>query len=451
MKSILKHLKIISLSFVLMVPGFFAEAENPAFPLKVSANKRYFVDQKGISFLYNADTGWLIFYKLTTEESRAYLTTRKKQGFNAIQTQLAMFVNHKNRNGKSIFDGDNDFSRPNEAFHNHILEVIHIADSLGLMIVLSQPWVGCCGESYGGSPDKPIGMNGTEKNRNYGKYLGKKFAGCTNLFWIIGGDNDPRGDLNEIEAFAEGLRETAPAFQLLTYHASATHSSTDIFQHAKWLGFSMVYTYWKDKWNDNPVKKRNLDQMPEVYEVSLKEYNKSFVLPFVLGESQYEGFSGNDNGTPEIIRRQFYWVMLSGGAGHAYGSQIWNFPANWHDILKWPGAQQVQYANNFFNAINWWQLVPDQKHDLVLNGFGTYSKTDYVTAALTDDKKTAALYMFKSVPVLVDLSQLKGSKITAQWFNPRTGEYTGGGNHISGKVEFLPPTNEDWALVLKAD
>ncbi|MCK9414358.1 MAG: glycoside hydrolase family 140 protein [Prolixibacteraceae bacterium] len=451
MKSILKYVKTICLSLVLMLPGFVGMAQHPAFPLKISPDKRYFVDQKGTPFLYNADTGWQIFCKLTTGEAREYLTTRKNQGFNTIQTQLAMFVNLKNRDGNYIFDGDNDFSRPNEAFHHHILEVIHIADSLGLMVVMSQPWVGCCLEAFGGSLDKPIRMNGAEKNRNYGKYLGKKFAGCNNLFWIIGGDNDPRGDLAEIEAFAGGLRETAPAHQLLTYHASATHSSTDIFQHAKWLGFSMVYTYWKDKWNDNPAKKRNLDQMPEVYEVSLKEYNKSFVMPFILGESQYEGFSGNDNGTPEIVRRQFYWVMLSGGAGHAYGSQIWNFPPNWRDILKWPGAQQVQYANKFFNSIAWWQLVPDQIHDFVLSGYGTYSKTDYATAAITKDKKTAALYMFRSVPVSVNLSQLKGSKITAQWFNPRTGEYISKGEHKPGKVEFIPPTNEDWALLFKAE
>jgi hypothetical protein len=159
MKLILKHLKTISLSLVLIFHGFFTEAQNPAFPLKVSANKRYFVDQKGIPFLYNADTGWQIFIKLTTEEAREYLTTRKKQGFNTIQTQLAMFVDLKNRDGKYIFDGDNDFSRPNEAFHDHVLEVIHIADSLGLMVVMSQPWVGCCLEAFGGRPDKPIRMN----------------------------------------------------------------------------------------------------------------------------------------------------------------------------------------------------------------------------------------------------------------------------------------------------
>ena len=264
---------------------------------------------------------------------------------------------------------------------------------------------------------------------------------------LLGGDSDPKGDLAEIEAFAEGLRETAPSHQLLTYHANTTHSSTDIFQHAKWLGFSMVYTYWKDK----PSDWVNREQMPEVYEASLKEYNKSFVMPFILGESQYEGLSGNDVGTCDIVRRQFYWVMLCGGTGHAYGSQIWNFPVNWRDILLWQGAQQLQYANKFFNSISWWQLVPDQKHSFILDGYGSYTKTDYVTAALSEDRKIAVAYLFKRTVILADLKQLSSNKISVQWFNPRTGEYLNDGEYVPGKFQFCPPTNEDWALLFKAE
>ena len=179
-----KPLKFLVLSLLLIFLEFIVIAQAPVFPLKISPNKRYFIDQKGIPFLYHADTGWQIFYRLTTSEAREYLTTRKKQGFNTIQAMLAMDLNFKNRYGDYIFDGNNDFSRPNEKYHNHILEVIRIADSLGLMISMSQPWVGCCLEAFGGSPDKPIKMNGPEKNSAYGKYLGKKFAGCKNLFWI---------------------------------------------------------------------------------------------------------------------------------------------------------------------------------------------------------------------------------------------------------------------------
>ena len=57
-------------------------AESPRFPIKISNNKRYFIDADGKPFLYHADTGWQIFTNLTTAEALEYLVARKSQGFN---------------------------------------------------------------------------------------------------------------------------------------------------------------------------------------------------------------------------------------------------------------------------------------------------------------------------------------------------------------------------------
>jgi hypothetical protein len=169
-------------------------AESVKFPLKISENRRYFVDQNGKPFLYHADTGWQIYVKLTTTEARDYLIHRKNQGFNTIQTQIAMDPAVVNQYGAPIFDNNNDFSKPNKNYYDHVAEIIAIADSLNLLITMSQPWLGCCEEGFGNRPDKPIQANGPGKNHWYGRWLGKQFAGFNNLFWIIGGDNDHRGD-----------------------------------------------------------------------------------------------------------------------------------------------------------------------------------------------------------------------------------------------------------------
>ena len=146
----------------------------PHFPLKISENRRYFVDQDGKPFLYHADTGWQIFTQLTTDEAIEYMSFRKAQGFNTIQVQLVMFPEQMNRYGQKPFHGDNDFSKPNEVYYDHVAKIISKADSLGLLIVMSQPWLGCCEEGFGGRPDKPIQKNGPDKNRQYGQYLGNK-------------------------------------------------------------------------------------------------------------------------------------------------------------------------------------------------------------------------------------------------------------------------------------
>jgi hypothetical protein len=419
------------------------------FPLKVSANKRYFVTQQDRPFLYHADTGWQLFVKLTTEEAVEYMVHRKAQGFNTLQIQIAMEPEQANRYGHKPFDGDVDFARPNEAFHNHALKIIRKADSLGLLVALTQPWLGCCEEAFGGNPNKPIRKNGPAKNRSYGQYLGKKFSSIKNLLWITGGDNDPKEDRESLFAFIEGLYATAPKHQLITYHASPPHSSTDLFQYAPWLGFSLIYTYWREKPNEWVVA----ELQPHVYEAALREWSKSDVMPFVLGESQYEG-SGvekdNDMGNPQIIRRQAYWTMLCGGAGEAYGSDIWYFPPNWRDIMQYPGAYQLKHFIDFFESIPWWTLSPDVRHKAVVGGYGDWAKNDYVTTAVSEDKKLMVSYLPEIQPLSVDFGFLAGSSFECYWFNPSTGKKEKTFLVKERVVKRIsPPNGEDWVLVVQ--
>lgn len=418
------------------------------FPLKISDNKRYFVTQQNKPFLYHAETGWQIFTRLTTEEAVEYLAFRKAQGFNTIQVQIVMAPEHVNRYGQKPFHGDVDFSRPNEAYHDHVATVLSKADSLGLLIVMSQPWLGCCKEGFGNLPEKPIQKNGVAKNRSYGQYLGKKFARFKNLFWMMGGDNDPKGDRESLVAFAEGLYSTAPKYQLITYHGSAPHSSTDLFQYAPWLGFSFIYTYWREKPNEWVVS----DLLPHVYEAALREWSKSDIMPFVLGESQYEGSGkiGNDMGTPQMVRRQAYWTMLSGGAGHAYGSDIWNFPANWKEIMRYPGAYHMGHFIRLFEQIPWWTLVPDVKHQAVVAGYGNWAKPDYVTTAVSADKKLMVSYLPQIQFVNVDVGFLSGNSFTGTWYNPGNGKREKDFNIEKKNVQRIsPPNGEDWVLIIQ--
>lgn len=419
------------------------------FPLKISENRRYFTDSDGKPFLYHADTGWQIFTRLTTAEAVEYLVFRKKQGFNTIQVQIVMSPEQVNRYGHKPFLGNNDFSKPDAAYHDHVAEVISKADSLNLLVVMSQPWLGCCQEGFGGRPDKPFQANGVEKCRSYGEYLGKKFAGFKNLFWIMGGDNDPKGDRLSLFAFFEGLRSSAPDHQLMTYHASPPHSSTDLFQYAGWLGFSFIYTYWREKPNEWVIH----DLIPHVYEAALQEWSKSDIMPFVLGESQYEG-SGridNDMGTPGIIRRQAYWTILCGGAGEAYGSDLWNFPADWREIMNYPGAWQLDHFVRFFESVPWWTLVPDVKHQAVTDGYGRWSEPDYVTTAVSDDRKILVSYIPQIRSLTVNFGYLSGNSFSIKFINPINGntirEFT---TDDKSTRRVASPPGEDLIMLIKA-
>ncbi len=58
--------------------------------------------------------------------------------------------------------------------------------------------------------------------------------------------------------------------------------------------------------------------------------------------------------------------MLCGGAGYAYGSDLWGFPSNWRDIMGYRGAFQLSRFIRFFESIPWWTLRPDTVVDFGL-------------------------------------------------------------------------------------
>ena len=60
--------------------------------------------------------------------------------------------------------------------------------------------------------------------------------------------------------------------------------------------------------------------------------------PFVEANYEFE-HNAADLGTPEILRRQAYWALLSGAAGQLYGNRYtWPFIGGWQDNLDTPGS-----------------------------------------------------------------------------------------------------------------
>lgn len=427
--------------------GALALAAEPVFPLKVSADRRYLTDQNNQPFLYQADTAWMLFFKLTRAEAAEYLAARKAQGFNVVQVQLTGFLGTATRNGDLPFaPPDHDFAEPNESFFAHVDRVVTEAARQGLILAMTPAWSGCCSEGWAGeTKDKrpaPLNTNGPEKARSLGKWIGKRYAKFDNVMWIMGGDNDPDNARESIRQLALGIKEAAPT-QLMTYHASSSHSSTDVWPvDEPWLDVSMVYTYFRGfnkAWNKN---------QPDVYEVSHAEWAKSPPRPFFLGESTYEGEHG-EWGSALQARKQAWWCLLGGGCGHAYGSPNWNFPDNWRDVLNLPGAASLKHLRTLLEARPWWQLRPDVKNGVAVDGRGTFATNDYAVTALAADASFALSYLPTRRTITIDLDQVSGDAVTASWFNPRTGETTPAATFTTkNRNAFTPPSEGDWVLVL---
>jgi len=432
------------LLFTVWIYGSALAQTTVHFPLKISADKRYLIDQQDKPFLYVSDSGWRLFAGLTETEAREYLQKRKSQGFTVIHVMLTSTPGDKNRQGQEPFDSF-DFLKTNEPYFRHIDRIVTIADSMNMLLAIAPLWYGCCNNGWGSHPQKYMQRNGKDKAYLFGQFVGNRYKKFNNIMWIIGGDNDPFDNLEEVRQLARGLKQAAPK-HLLTYHAASTHSSTDVWPaNESWLDVSMVYTYFRGfgkAWNK---------VQPDVYEAGYSEYRKTPVRPFILGESTYEGEHGQ-SGSDLQVRKQAYWTMLSGGCGYSYGSPFWQVNDKWRTYLDLPGANSVKYLNELFQTFDWTTLVPDLADEFILKGNEKFATNDYATASLTRDGKMAVIYVPSARSLTVNTAMLNGKLLIPTWYNPRTGEKRGAGQYPVGyKMLFESPDKNDWVLVLKID
>jgi hypothetical protein len=407
------------------------------FPLKISKNGRYFLDRYNRPFLMNADAAWTLFHKLRKEDATDYLASRRVKQFNTVFLQLLPpEPDQTNAYGEAPFYSKDDFTAPNEPYFQYVEQIVQQAARYQMVVALVPAWLGCCRTNWYDVQYR----NGPEKCRIYGSYLGNRFKKYANVVWIMGGDRDPLREEIVQRAIAEGIHEAAPQ-QLMTFHAASSHSSTDVFSNEKWLDFSMVYSYFRGKqgvWTP---------EMPQVYEVALKEYQKPQPKTFILGESQYED---ENVGTPQMVRRQAYWSLLSGGSGHCYGSSIWEFNTYWRRTLELPGAAHISLFYKIMSGLPWYLLRPDTSDDFLVEGRGAYGSDDYAVVSKLANNRLAVIYLPTSRTVRINVEKIKGSSIRAVWINPRNNRrYLGGFFKPKGTRELTPPSlDEDWILLV---
>jgi hypothetical protein len=103
-----------------------------------------------------------------------------------------------------------------------------------------------------------------------------------------------------------------------------------------------------------------------------------------------------------------------------------------------------------FRSRPWYELEPDRRHQLVVEGHWESGADDGVQAAATRDRTTLFAYLPAARrEVRVDLEPLAGRQLRAHWFDPRTGVATPIGSFTrSGSRVFTAPGEGDWVLVL---
>ena len=406
----------------------FDKSFSQPFPLKVKDH--YLIDATNKPFLYHADTGWQLPWKLNKKETLTYLEDRKQKGFNAIQIQILPHrLNQTNKDGQNPFLQPGDLTKPNPVYFDHIEWIVRTANDKGLILLFSPLWASRWEQDW----HKFFTASAAE---NYGNYLANKFKAYPNILWVHGGDDDALALHDAIRLFAKTIKKIAPQ-QLHTFHGSGKSSSV-FFHNEDWLAVNTAYSY---------AHKGLSDQI-------LADYRKNPVKPTIMGESHYDD---NDNKMgPYRMRQQAYLSILSGAAGHAYGhGSLWDMDENWRKGLTAESAGDMKFLKNFFTSFQWQTLIPNPKNFITK---GQLDSTSYATFAVAADGSLAVLYLPNSREVDIDLTKLNGEAITAQWYDPTNGEYknvAGSPFKRAKRTSFIPPTansrkEQDFVLVLQA-
>ena len=450
-------------------------------------NKKYFTYDDGTPFFYLGDTHWSMFTEefdsagdragdLETDSHFKYIVDKRvEQGYTVYQSEPI----------GAPFDVTNGFSRQAlkgfqeaDGYFKYIAEkgLTHanaqfffatafpqkLAEDTETLDQLCRYWVA----RYGAYP--VMWTLGQEVDNDM--YKGNKgdtlWWDHTNNPWVTVAEY-----LHKYDAYSHPLT----GHQEGSRYTSVTGRGTDISNKTNY-GASVFlsdevtektgHDWWGAQW------KFRLDKMG--YSENAKDYWESPKVA-INYEDNYAYLWTEDYGA-----RARGWIsLLYGFFGYGYGCiDIWYYKSDyemnedsnydgvdivtveekqktWADAVELPSGYQVGYMREFFEAFEWWNLVPDfEDHKY----FAPQEDTLYACATIDNDLYVYYFYSRETNQTGWISNMDPDAKYTVQWFNPRTNEY-GDTYEIKANTKDLnqqpaylledKPDTEDWVVLVK--
>src|SRR5213593_166632 len=181
--------------------------------LAASADDRRLADASGNPILILGDAPQALTVNLSVAETSTFFATRAAQGFNAAWVNLLCETYTGGRPDATTYDGippflatlpggEYDLRFPNEMFFARVDAMVAAAAANGITLWLEPI-------ETGGFLDT-LAANGVDANREYGRFLGRRYQNADNIVWMSGNDyyawHDPGPDALVL-AVAQGIRD----------------------------------------------------------------------------------------------------------------------------------------------------------------------------------------------------------------------------------------------------
>ena len=408
--------------------------------LKISSDSNYIVTENNEPFFWLGGTAWELIHRLDKEEIDRYLTDRANKGFTIIQTVILAELDGLNTpnayGNKPLLD--NDPTKLNERYFEHVDYVIEKANELGLYVALLPSWGDKFYKKWGVGPE----IFTPENAKVYGEILAKRYLKNSNLIWILGGDRALKNEnhFEIIRAMVMGIRQVDRK-HLISFHPVGAKKATD-FINDDWLDFDMYQS--------------GHSRTAKEYAYVIESKKSSIRRPIINGEARYENIPDRfweeksygwlDDAD---VRVSAYWSIIAGAAGYTYGcNDIWqmydasrvptiNARTDWQAALELPGSSQLGYMRQLFEKLPWQKMMLNQH--LILNN--NPENESYILSAIDLDKQVVIAYTPTGTPIKIDLSKIDSKRINAFWFNPRSGKI----KHIGDFATQTPQEFKPWA------
>jgi hypothetical protein len=445
------------------------------FPLHISDNQRYLIDQQKQPFPILGRTSWAIISQ-SPGGYKSYIENTLSHGFNTIE-MAGIFhwkdSNHPPFNGAGDFpflkrlndsewDGSlaykdtatdaPDFTTPNEKYWQYLDTFLNYCESKGILVLFFPAYVGYPNTDQGWMTE--LVANGPQKIHDYGKWIAERYRNQKNIVWmLLGDDGKYDGPKKEVEAALIAGLKSGDGQQSILYTAESKsgQNARDQEDFGHEMNINGVYT-----WDSIGVP-----------HLGRRAYSQQPVMPAFLLEEPYdeEGRDGNNYNphATQPVRRFEWWGWLTTTGGYVAGNGfIWPFiDPYWKQHLDTKAAHDMRVLNTFIQSIEWWRLVPSGLNgmkDLITDGAADDSSSNFIAAAATVNGDLLVAYVppAHAGTFSVDLSALK-DKVFAYWLDPSNGKL----NPVrsapfsnAGTQQFATPRKNasgyhDWVLILK--
>jgi len=389
-------------------------------PIRISPNGRYFVDRSGSPWFWLGDTQWHLFRSFKLEDVQAIIQNRKAKGFGALLIMLMGYEGDPVANVHGDLPWiDNDPSRPNERYFEHVDAAMRIACELDMIQVLG---VYHKSQARYHTPGKAEAL---------ATWIARRYRDVPQIIWSM--YPEARNQYAPVvQAIARGLQHGDGGAHMISVHPDPSPQSSSFLHDQPWLAFNMLQT---------------CIDIELIQPMVAADYGMTPIKPVVMAEGGYEGVEFNRPFTPLDIRRQAWWTHLAGGH-HVYGhNDHYRLLHQWREWIDAPGSLHLRTFRDIATSLKaWWNLIPDQSIIASSADVGA----DLTVAARSQASDWALVYFASPGSRTIRMDRIRSADtIVTSWIHPITGDRSMAGEFPYTKpVEFTPPQSWEDALLL---